>query len=204
MLLAAKYCEIYAPEVRDFVFISDKAYTGEQILKMESTMLNALEFRLSAPTVLSFLPRFLKAAASDMKTRQVASYYAERTLQEMHMLKYLPSTIAAAAVSLANSAMGMPAWTPALAHHSRYSAEAIAPCVRDMHAIMKTCDKRSLQVRSGQGLLCVLACLTGLITDSFLCNHPLPFFAQAVRKKYTSSKFLEVAAVPVPAFDGAR
>jgi hypothetical protein len=32
MLIASKYEEIYAPEVRDFVFITDKAYTREQIL----------------------------------------------------------------------------------------------------------------------------------------------------------------------------
>ena len=34
MLLAAKYEEIWAPEVRDFVYISDKAYNRQQILDM--------------------------------------------------------------------------------------------------------------------------------------------------------------------------
>jgi hypothetical protein len=32
MLIACKYEEIYAPEVRDFVYITDKAYTREEIL----------------------------------------------------------------------------------------------------------------------------------------------------------------------------
>ena len=36
MLIAAKYEEIYAPEVKDFVYITDKAYNKEEILKMES------------------------------------------------------------------------------------------------------------------------------------------------------------------------
>ena len=36
MLLAAKYEEIWAPEVRDFVYISDKAYNRQQILGMVS------------------------------------------------------------------------------------------------------------------------------------------------------------------------
>lgn len=35
MLIASKYEEIYAPEVRDFVYITDRAYTKEEILKME-------------------------------------------------------------------------------------------------------------------------------------------------------------------------
>lgn len=29
MLIASKYEEIYAPEIRDFVYITDKAYTKE-------------------------------------------------------------------------------------------------------------------------------------------------------------------------------
>jgi cyclin B len=37
MLLAAKYEEIWAPEVRDFVYISDKAYNRQQILDMVSS-----------------------------------------------------------------------------------------------------------------------------------------------------------------------
>ena len=39
MLIASKYEEIYAPEVRDFVYITDKAYTKEEILKMEYSIL---------------------------------------------------------------------------------------------------------------------------------------------------------------------
>ncbi len=48
MLLASKYEEIYAPEVRDFVYITDKAYTREQILAMEAQMLNTLDFKVRA------------------------------------------------------------------------------------------------------------------------------------------------------------
>ena len=39
MLISAKYEEIYAPEVRDFVYITDKAYTKEEILTMEYSIL---------------------------------------------------------------------------------------------------------------------------------------------------------------------
>jgi hypothetical protein len=35
MLISSKYEEIYAPEVRDFVYITDKAYSKEEILAME-------------------------------------------------------------------------------------------------------------------------------------------------------------------------
>ena len=62
MLLASKYEEIWAPEVRDFVYISDRAYTRDQILNMEKIMLNVLRFNLTVPTPFNFLARFFKAA----------------------------------------------------------------------------------------------------------------------------------------------
>ncbi len=39
MLIACKYEEIYPPIVRDFVYITDNAYTKEEILAMERRML---------------------------------------------------------------------------------------------------------------------------------------------------------------------
>lgn len=72
MLIASKYEEIWAPEVRDFVYISDKAYTREQILAMEKLMLNTLHFNLTLPTPHNFLARFLKAANAHLD-KQVCS-----------------------------------------------------------------------------------------------------------------------------------
>jgi cyclin B len=64
MLVASKYEEIWAPEVRDFVYISDKAYGRDEILGMEKRMLNALAFDLTVPTPFPFLARYRKAAAA--------------------------------------------------------------------------------------------------------------------------------------------
>ena len=66
MLIASKYEEIWAPEIRDFVYISDKAYTREQIISMEKLMLNTLGFKLTLPTPYNFLARFLKAAGAHL------------------------------------------------------------------------------------------------------------------------------------------
>jgi cyclin B len=39
MFIASKYEEIYAPELKDFVYVCDKAYAKEEILDMESKIL---------------------------------------------------------------------------------------------------------------------------------------------------------------------
>lgn len=46
MLIASKIEEIYPPIVRDFVFITDNAYTKEEILKMERKILTVLDFNV--------------------------------------------------------------------------------------------------------------------------------------------------------------
>lgn len=42
MLIACKYEEIYPPIVKDFVYITDNAYTKEEILEQERIMLVCL------------------------------------------------------------------------------------------------------------------------------------------------------------------
>ena len=46
MLVASKYEEIYAPIVKDFVYITDNAYSKEEILEMERKMLQTLDFNI--------------------------------------------------------------------------------------------------------------------------------------------------------------
>lgn len=149
MFLASKYEEIYAPECRDFVYISDKAYNREQILAMEGTMLATLNFQLTTPNAYVFLKRFVKvagiAATPRSKTELLASFFVELTLQEYKMLKYLPSTIAASAVYLALKTMGQPCWTAELAQHATYSEAQLMPCVRDIHALHKAASSNNLK-----------------------------------------------------------
>lgn len=65
MLLAAKYEEIYAPQVDEFVFITDNTYSRDELLNAEAEALGDLGFSLSAPTAKTFLRRFVKAALGD-------------------------------------------------------------------------------------------------------------------------------------------
>ena len=139
MLLASKYEEIYAPEVRDFVYITDKAYTKEQILQMEASMLNTLEFRITVPTAYVFLNRFLKVANAhtDVKLGYFATFLAERMLQEHKLLNYTPSRLAAAVVNIALRSMrGPAAWDRKLEHYSGFSQEALRPCVKDVEELL--------------------------------------------------------------------
>ena len=62
MLVACKYEEMYAPEVGDFAYITDNAFTKSQILEMEQLVLRSLNFQLGRPLPLHFLRRASKVA----------------------------------------------------------------------------------------------------------------------------------------------
>lgn len=64
MLIASKYEEIWAPEVNDFVQISDRAYEHKHVLVMEKRILGRLEWNLTVPTPYVFITRFIKASVT--------------------------------------------------------------------------------------------------------------------------------------------
>ena len=81
LLIACKYEEIYPPEVRDCVYITDNAYNREEVLKMEQKILKHFNFRVSMPTMHGFLVRYLKVAEGGHLCSPRAQYFAERALQ---------------------------------------------------------------------------------------------------------------------------
>lgn len=148
MLVAAKYEEIHPPAVDEFVYISDNTYKREEILHMEGMVLNRLNFELSVATAKVFINRFLKAAKAgecDSTTEMLCKYLCELTLQEYSFIKYRPSEIAAAGLRLALHTMRLPAWTPLLEQVSGYSADDLAGCVTEMHAVFRKAENNSLQ-----------------------------------------------------------
>ena len=55
LLIACKYEEIYVPNLKLFVYVTDKAYEKEQLLQMENEILRNLDFDLTYPSPLRFL-----------------------------------------------------------------------------------------------------------------------------------------------------
>ena len=102
MFVACKYEEVFPPACSDFVFVSDKLYSREEILRMEGLILSTLGFELTSPSAFVFIRRFAKVAgiatAPRSTTELLASYLLELTLQEDRMRVYLPSLLCAAAI----------------------------------------------------------------------------------------------------------
>ncbi|KAL2522049.1 Cyclin-B2-4 [Forsythia ovata] len=131
MLLACKYEEVSVPVVDDLVLISDKAYSRTEVLEMEKLMLNTLQFNMSVPTAYVFIRRFLKAAQSDRKLKQLSFFLIELCLVEYEMLKYQPSFLAAAAIYTAQCTIfGVGKWSKICERHTAYSEDQLLECSR--------------------------------------------------------------------------
>lgn len=98
LFIACKYEEVYPPEVTDCVYITDNAYDKKEVLTMESTILKQLDYQICIPTGYHFLNRYLNCVQASERTRSLASYYAERNLQEVDSLNAPPHQFAAAAL----------------------------------------------------------------------------------------------------------
>uniref|UniRef100_A0A8D0FI65 Cyclin A1 n=1 Tax=Strix occidentalis caurina TaxID=311401 RepID=A0A8D0FI65_STROC len=125
ILLAAKYEEIYPPEVDEFVYITDDTYTKRQLLRMEHLLLKVLAFDLTAPTINQFLLQYIQ--------RQPCLETELSLLEADPFLKYLPSQTAAAAYCLANYTVNRSFWPETLAAFTGYSLSEIVPCLTDLH-----------------------------------------------------------------------
>nr|NP_001028696.2 cyclin B [Strongylocentrotus purpuratus] len=133
MFIASKYEEMYPPEINDFVYITDQAYTKTQIRQMEVFMLKGLKYCLGKPLCLHFLRRNSKAAGVDPQKHTLAKYLMEITLPEYSMVQYDPSEIAAAAIYLSMALLGSEDnWGAKMTHYSMYSEDHIKPIIQKM------------------------------------------------------------------------
>jgi hypothetical protein len=159
MLIACKYEEIYAPEVRDFVYITDKAYTKEEILQMENDILATLEYNITIPSPIKFLEIYSHYLKLDEVSFMFCRYLLELFLVEYKMLKYNPSLVSSSTVYITMKIMKKDDCDK-ICQLSMYNEDKLRECAKEICVILDNVEKSSLQ---------------------------------AVRKKFSLPKFLEVA-----------
>merc|ERR1712126_197944 len=157
MFIASKYEEMYAPEIGDFVYITDRAYTEPQIREMEMKILSTLSSDLGRPLPLHFLRRNSKAGNVDALTHTLAKYAMELTLVDYKMAHIKPSVIAASALALSLKVLEdrnrtheeektktiSEMWNSTLVHYTTYTFDMISDSVEKLAALMLTTSKAS-------------------------------------------------------------
>lgn len=146
MLVASKYEDIYTPDVHDFVYITDSAYTRDDVLTMETSILKVLKFNICTPSSYRFLERYCKIIGTEDKQFCLCRYFIELALVEYKMLRYKQSLIAAAGVYLMHKVFHiMPEWPDSLEKNSPYTVNDLKPCAKDMCILFQRANKVELQ-----------------------------------------------------------
>jgi hypothetical protein len=146
MLIASKYEEIYAPEVRDFVYITDKTYSKEEILFMEYKMLSDLSFETLHVSPYIFLKRFHFITGESLKSFFLAQYILEFSFLEYKMLRYSSSMKAASSLYISRKIMKVEQpWPNELVQASTYQDKDLKSCVRDICKILELIPRITLK-----------------------------------------------------------
>ncbi|XP_005052064.1 PREDICTED: G2/mitotic-specific cyclin-B2 [Ficedula albicollis] len=132
LLVASKYEEILCPDVADFVYITDNAYTSNEIREMEMIILKELNFDLGRPLPIHFLRRASKAGEADAKQHSLAKYLMELTLIDYDMVHHRPSEIAAAALCLSQKVLGQSKWGTKQQYYTGYAEDSLVMTMKHM------------------------------------------------------------------------
>ncbi|KAL1408728.1 B-type cyclin [Vanrija albida] len=121
MFIAAKYEEILAPSVDEFVYMTENGYSKEEILKGERIILQTLDFTISSYcSPYSWVRRISKADDYDIQTRTLSKFLMEVTLLDHRFLRCKPSMIAAVGMYLARKMLGGD-WNEAFVFYSNFT-----------------------------------------------------------------------------------
>ena len=140
MFIAAKFEEIYAPEVADLCYMTDNTYSEHNVIDMERRVLDQLSFRINQPTVCTFV-RYYASGEEITKREELLSFYiCELSLLDASLMRHAPSMIAAATILLSAYIIGNQTWSNALRRKTRYSAADLKSCALQIATFIKIKD----------------------------------------------------------------
>ncbi|KAF8525855.1 cyclin [Hysterangium stoloniferum] len=127
MFIAAKYEEILAPSVEEFVFMTENGYQKDEIIKGERIILQTLDFRISSYcSPYSWVRRISRADDYDLQTRTLSKFLMEVTLLDYRFLGVKPSMIAAIGMYSARRMLGGD-WNESFIYYSGFTEAQLRP-----------------------------------------------------------------------------
>ncbi|EFP09593.1 hypothetical protein GCK72_009356 [Caenorhabditis remanei] len=133
LMIAAKYEEIFPPEIQEFSIITDNTYGIEEILRMERFLLAKFDFVVGLPTAAWFGACFGKRMRFTHKMTKTMRYLVDLSLVDVHFLRYRPSDIAAAAACFANVQLGKEAWPKEIIEDTGIDTDDFVDVLKDLH-----------------------------------------------------------------------
>ena len=139
--IAAKYEEIYPPEINDYIFISNKAFSKEDVIEMENFILDKLNFDILCISPYVFLDRlYFISRENNIDVYYLSSMFIEFTFLSIEIMKNKQSLIAASMFYLALKFIypkKNKVWNNKLQIHTGYKEHKIKSVIKDFILFFK-------------------------------------------------------------------
>jgi len=146
IFIASKYEDIDPPKVREMAYMTDNTYTTNEIIQMESVVLNVLEHDVAGTTAAHVFERLQRVNRCDATQRKLTLYALTLAALDLRFLRYTPSHLVSAALLIGNEITDRsPVWSGVLAHHTGYSFDSLQACVADLGQTMASARTANLQ-----------------------------------------------------------
>ena len=140
MLIASKYEEYYAPEIKDFIVVTKGLFSKDQIIKMEYSILCKLKFDILFTSSYKFLEYFyiICSENENKKLFHLAQYILEISQMDVSVMKYKQSMRAGSALYMARKILkeeigiDNDIWNLELKFRTGLNETDLKPCVREM------------------------------------------------------------------------
>lgn len=143
MLIASKYEDIFPPDVKEFAYITDKAFTKEEVIMMERKILNTLNYEVTIVTPYRFLEIYKKMLKLNQETFYYAWFLIELSQVNYKMIKYKPSELAASACFIAWKMMKNYLLED-FEKYTGYTEESLKSCSKDICILLQEEEKGRL------------------------------------------------------------
>ena len=98
LMISCKHEEINVPKVEDFIYITDNAYTKQEVFNMEIDILDKLKYNLLYPSPIKFYEYLSLHFGFDKKKHFLGKYLMETFLLNLICIKFKPSIISCACI----------------------------------------------------------------------------------------------------------
>merc|ERR1711972_514080 len=146
LFIAAKFEEVDPPTACNLAYITDNAYTKDDIFSLECIFLTTLDFKVLVPTAAHFLDHLQRTNRCDPLQKELAQYILELGLLDIRMIRYKSSCLAASALFLSNQIMSRtPLWPTAVALASRHTRSSLKACAEEFRELLDAAPRGALQ-----------------------------------------------------------
>lgn len=145
IFIAAKFDERHPPGIDDFMYICDDAYTRNQMLAMERSLLHTVGFDINIPISYRFLRRYAKCSKTNMQTLTLARFVLELSLQCYDLIDQKDSLMAASALWLAFKMKRGGEWNETLLYYTSHTEQEVLSLAKRLNAMVGESKDKKLQ-----------------------------------------------------------